>query len=73
MVTTAWLVIYKGQTFHGLGSQDDFVGLYFRGIPTLITSYIAKIHFMDTETFVAANFGELTTKHINFGDKLWQI
>ena len=39
----------------------------------LSLSYIAKIHFMDTETFVAANFGELTTKHINFGDKLWQI
>ena len=25
------LVIFVGLIFHGLGSSDDFVGLYFRG------------------------------------------
>ena len=31
------LVIFVGLIFCGLGSSDDFMGLYFRGIPTLIT------------------------------------
>ena len=30
------LVIFVGQNFHGLGSSNDFVGLYFCGVPTLI-------------------------------------
>ena len=34
---TVWLVIFVGLIFRGLGSSDDFVGLYFRGIPPLIT------------------------------------
>ena len=28
---------FRGFNFCGLGSLDDFVGLYFCGIPTLIT------------------------------------
>ena len=31
------VVIFMGLIFRGLGSSDNFVGLYFRGIPTLIT------------------------------------
>ena len=34
---TIHLVIFVGLIFRGLGSSDDFVGLYFRGIPPLIT------------------------------------
>ena len=34
---TVWLVIFMGLMFHGLGSSDDFVDLYFHGVPTLIT------------------------------------
>ena len=34
---TIRLVIFKDLKFRGLESQDNFVGLYFRGIPTLIT------------------------------------
>ena len=37
VVATVWLVIFVGLIFRGLGSSDDFVGLYFRGVPTLIT------------------------------------
>ena len=36
-VATAQLVIFVGLIFHGLGSSDNFMGLYFRGVPTLIT------------------------------------
>ena len=36
-MTTVWLVIFVGLIFRGLGSSDSFVGLYFRGVPTLIT------------------------------------
>ena len=32
-----WLVIFMGLIFRGLGSSGNFVGLYFRGIPPLIT------------------------------------
>ena len=32
-----WLVIFVGLNFRGLGSSDNFVGLYFRGVPILIT------------------------------------
>ena len=35
--TTVRLVIFVGLIFHGLGSSDNFVGLYFCGVPTLIT------------------------------------
>ena len=31
------LVIFVGLNFRGLGSSDDFVGLYFRGVSPLIT------------------------------------
>ena len=31
------LVIFVGLIFRGLGSSDKFVGLYFRGVPPLIT------------------------------------
>ena len=31
------LVIFMGLIFHGLGSSDNFIGLYFCGVPTLIT------------------------------------
>ena len=31
------LVIFVGPIFRDLGSSDDFVHLYFCGIPTLIT------------------------------------
>ena len=34
---TIHLVIFMGLIFRDLGSSDNFVGLYFRGIPTLIT------------------------------------
>ena len=34
---TVWLVIFMGQIFHGLRSSDDFVGIYFYGVPTLVT------------------------------------
>ena len=34
---TIRLIIFMGIIFHGLGSSDIFVGLYFCGIPTLIT------------------------------------
>ena len=34
---TVQLVIFVGLIFRGLGSSDDFVGLYFCGLPTLIT------------------------------------
>ena len=34
---TIQLVIFVGLIFRGLGSSDNFVGLYFRGVPTLIT------------------------------------
>ena len=34
---TVWLVIFVGLIFRGLGSSDDFMGLYFRGVSTLIT------------------------------------
>ena len=36
------LVIFVGLIFCGLKSSDNFVGLYFRGVPTII-SYIAEI------------------------------
>ena len=32
-----WLIIFVGLNFHSLGSSDNFVGLYFHGIPTLVT------------------------------------
>ena len=35
--STVRLVIFVALIFHGLGSSEDFMGLYFRGIPTLIT------------------------------------
>ena len=35
---TVQLVIFVGLIFCGLGSSDDFVGLYFHGISPLITS-----------------------------------
>ena len=28
---------FHGYNFHGLGSSDNFVSLYFRGVPTVIT------------------------------------
>ena len=34
---TIQLVIFEGLKFCGLGSLDNFVGSYFRGIPILIT------------------------------------
>ena len=34
---TVQLVIFMNLIFHGSGSSDDFIGLYFRGVPTLIT------------------------------------
>ena len=34
---TVRLVIFVGLIFCGLGISDDFVGLYFRDIPPLIT------------------------------------
>ena len=34
---TVRLVIFVGLIFRGLGSSDNFVGLYFRGVPPLIT------------------------------------
>ena len=34
---TVWLVIFVGLIFRGLGSSDDFVGLYFHDVPPLIT------------------------------------
>ena len=37
ILDTVWLVIFVGLIFRGLGSSDNFVGLYFRGVPTLIT------------------------------------
>ena len=36
-VNTVWLIIFVDLIFRGLGSSDNFVGLYFRGLPTLIT------------------------------------
>ena len=36
-VDTIWLVIFVGLIFHVLGSLDNFVGLYFHCVPTLIT------------------------------------
>ena len=36
-IYTVQLVIFMGLIFRGLGSSGNFVGLYFRGIPTLIT------------------------------------
>ena len=36
-VNTVRLVIFMGIIFRGLGSSDDFVGLYFCGVPPLIT------------------------------------
>ena len=36
-VNTVRLVISVGLIFRDLGSSDDFVGLYFRGVPPLIT------------------------------------
>ena len=38
-----WLFILVGLKFHGLGSQDNFMGLNFCEIPTLITCYTAEI------------------------------
>ena len=35
MNVTVRLVIFVGLIFHDLGSLDDFVGLYFLGVPTL--------------------------------------
>ena len=35
MNVTIRLVIFVGLIFHDLGSLDDFVGLYFLGVPTL--------------------------------------
>ena len=34
---TVWVINFEGLNFCGLGSWDDFVGLYFYGIATLIT------------------------------------
>ena len=34
---TVRLVIFMSLIFHDLGSSDNFMGLYFRGVPTLIT------------------------------------
>ena len=34
---TVQLVIFVGLIFCGLVSLDDFMGLYFRGVATLIT------------------------------------
>ena len=34
---TVRLVIFVGLIFRGLGSSDDFAGLYLRSVPTLIT------------------------------------
>ena len=34
---TVRLVIFVGLIFRDLGSSENFVGLYFRGVPTLIT------------------------------------
>ena len=34
---TVQLVIFVGLIFRGLRSSDDFVGLYFCGVPTLVT------------------------------------
>ena len=34
---TVWLLILVGLIFRGLGSSDDFVGLYFHGVSHLIT------------------------------------
>ena len=31
-IATVWLVIFDGLNFCGLGSLDDFMGLYFHGI-----------------------------------------
>ena len=28
----SWVVTFEGLPFHGFGSQDNFVGLYFHGI-----------------------------------------
>ena len=35
--TTIRLVIFVGLIFRGVGSSGNFVGLYFHGIPTLVT------------------------------------
>ena len=32
---TVWLIIFMGLIFCGLGSSDNFVGLYFCCIPNL--------------------------------------
>ena len=36
-IYTVQLVIFVGLIFPGLGSSDNFMGLYFCGIPILIT------------------------------------
>ena len=33
---TVWLVVFMGLIFRGLWNSDDFMGLYFCGVPTLI-------------------------------------
>ena len=32
-IATVWLVIFVGLIFRGLGSSDDFAGLYFHDVP----------------------------------------
>ena len=34
-IDTVRLVIFMGLIFHGVGSSDNFVGLYFCGVPPL--------------------------------------
>ena len=38
---------FMGLNFHGLGSSDNFMGLYFCGVPTVITELytVAKIQY----------------------------
>ena len=36
-IVCIWLIIFVGLIFCGLKSSGNFVGLYFRGIPTVIT------------------------------------
>ena len=44
------VINFKGLNFCGLGSQGDFVGLYFRGKAGSQTVHIIIRHFVDKKT-----------------------
>ena len=55
---------FEGQNFHGLGSSDNFMSLYFCGIPTLIT----KLYTINWENFKYENIHVLNVSVNKF---LW--